>query len=80
MEKPADVLMIDVEYDTEDEDSGPVYIASNRLLHLVAEAPTFEALLETLPDAIAVCLEDTDTLARYNLVPNPRIEIHLKTL
>jgi predicted RNase H-like HicB family nuclease len=72
---PHDTLVIHVEYNTEDEEYGAVYIATNRDLHLVADGQTFEELLDNLRDAIAACLDDTDTVAAFNLVPNPRIEI-----
>lgn len=77
MGKLQDVLYIDVEYSTEDEDYGGVYVATNRDLHLVADGQTFEELLANLKDALAACLEDTDTVAEFNLVPNPHVELRM---
>jgi len=70
-----EILYIDVEYSTEDEEYGPVYVATNRDIHLVTDGRTFEELLENLKDAVAVCLEDTDTIGLFNLAPNPRIVV-----
>ncbi len=68
-----DTLTIDVEYNLEDEEYGPVYVATNDVLHLVTDGFTFEELLKNLREAIQVCLDDTDTIKEFNLVPNPRI-------
>jgi predicted RNase H-like HicB family nuclease len=70
-----DTLHINVEYSTEDEEYGPVYVATNRDIKLVTDGKTFEELLGNLRDAIAACLDDTDTVAEFNLVPNPRVFI-----
>ncbi len=78
MSQPRDTLYINVRYDTEDEEYGPVYIATNDDLPLVTDGQTFEELLENLKEAIAVCLEDTDTVAEFNLVPNPHVVIVMK--
>lgn len=75
MSQPADILIIEVEYNTEDEDYGPVYIATNRQLHLIADGKTFEELVKNIEDAVSNILQDTDTFARYNLVPKPRLEL-----
>jgi predicted RNase H-like HicB family nuclease len=36
---------------------------------------TFSELLKNLEEAIAICLEDTDTVAAFNLIPNPRVKL-----
>lgn len=73
-----EVLTIDVEYSTADAE--PIFVATNDQIGLVTDGATFEALLENLKEAIAVCLEDTDTVQLFNLVPNPHIELRLSTL
>lgn len=70
-----EVLTIDVEYSTADAE--PIFVATNDQIGLVTDGATFEALLENLKEAIAVCLEDTDTVQLFNLVPNPRIELRM---
>lgn len=77
MSEIKDTLTIAIEYNTEDEDYGPVYIASNDQIGLVTDGKTFEGLLENLKDAIAACLDDTDTIALFNLQPHPHIELHM---
>jgi predicted RNase H-like HicB family nuclease len=72
-----EVVHVGVEYSTEDEEYGPVYIASCLELAVVAYGKTLDELLGNLRDAIASHLANVDTLAQYNLVPNPRIMIML---
>ena len=86
MSKPKDTLTISVEFSTEDEDYGPVYVATNDDIGLVTDGRTFDELLSNLRDALAACLDDTDTVAEFNLKQNPRVvltmelpEIHAKT-
>jgi len=74
-DKPKDTLYINVEYSTEDEEYGPVYVAYSDEVSLVTDGKTFSELLKNLREAIALCLEDIDTVAQYNLVPNPRIKL-----
>ncbi len=62
-----------VEYSTEDEDYGPVYVASCLELDIVTYGKTLDELLANLRDAIASHLSMVDPLAQYNLIPNPRI-------
>jgi predicted RNase H-like HicB family nuclease len=81
MEKIQDTLHIQVEYydGREEGDVGhPYYVATNAMIGLVTEGATFEELLENLQEAIAACLESEDTIAAYQLVPSPRVEIHLR--
>lgn len=77
MDRPDEVLYITVEYDTEDTELGPMYIATNDRIGLVAEGGTFEELRENLKDALDACLGDIDTVAEYNLIPNPHVELRI---
>ena len=70
-----DTLIIHVEYNTED---GIVYIATNDDIGLVTDGQTFGELLKNLQEAVAVCLDETDTIAEFNLVPNPRVKLILE--
>ncbi len=76
-EHPHEVLYIDVEYNIEDEEYGPMYIATNDTIGLVTDGKTFEELRQNLKEALSVCLEDIDTLSEYNLIPNPRVELRM---
>ena len=75
MQTPDTVLYIDVELNVEDDQYGPMYIATNDRIGLVTDGHTFEELRENLKDALDACLGDIDTIAEYNLIPNPRIEL-----
>jgi predicted RNase H-like HicB family nuclease len=72
-----EIVHVYVEYSTEDEEYGPVYVASCLELAVVTYGKTLDELLSSLRDAIASHLSDVDTLAQYNLIPNPRIMIVL---
>jgi hypothetical protein len=72
-----DTLNINVEYYF-DELYGPTYVATNDTLSLVTDGHTFEELLKNLKEAIAVCLEDTDTSAEFGLVSTPHVVITMQ--
>ncbi len=83
MTQPRDTLYVMVEYfDGHDEDDvgHPYYVASNDEIGLVTEGSTFEELRQNLIEALDACLGDTDTLAEYNLVSNPRVELRMPLL
>jgi hypothetical protein len=71
----ANTLIIDIEYNTEDEEYGGVYIATQNQIGLVTYGKTFEELLYHLKEAVAVCLEGVDTLAKYGIAPDVAIEL-----
>lgn len=77
MTQPDAILYINVEYNTEDEEYGPVYVATNDVIGLVTEAKSFEELRENLKDALDACLGGIDTVAEYNLIANPVIELRM---
>jgi len=70
-------LYIDVQYNTEDEEYGPMYIATNDEIGLVTDGKSFEELLQNLKEALDACLSDVDTIAEYNLVPHPQVELRM---
>jgi len=74
---PHDTLYINIEYNTEDKEYGPVYIATNDIIGLVTDGETFEELRANLEEALDACLGDIDTLTTYDLIPNPRIELRM---
>jgi predicted RNase H-like HicB family nuclease len=73
-----DTLYINVEYSTEDEDYGPVYIATCGLLGLTTDGRTLDELIENLHEAIVVSLEGVDTISELGLTPNPKVVISLE--
>ncbi len=56
-EHPLEVLYIDIEYNIEDEEYGPMYIATNDRIGLVTDGKTFEELRENLKEALSACTE-----------------------
>jgi predicted RNase H-like HicB family nuclease len=73
-----EILYIDVELNDEDEEYGLMYIATNDAIGLVTDGKTFEELLENLKDAIAVCLEDPETIIEANLIPKPQVILRMR--
>jgi predicted RNase H-like HicB family nuclease len=83
MSEVKDTLHILVEYFTgqeegEDDVGHPYYVASCDTIGLVTDGDTFEDLLANLREALDVCLEDTDTIAEFNVVPNPRVVLQME--
>lgn len=70
-----EIVHVCVVYNTADEAYGPVYVASCLELDVVTYGKTLDELLSNLRDGIASHLATVDTLAEYNLIPNPRIMI-----
>jgi hypothetical protein len=77
VKQPDSHLTIDVEYNTEDVQYGAVYIATNNQIGLVTDGRTFDELLANLKEALDACLGDIDTVAAYNVIPNPEIELRM---
>ncbi len=81
MREIQDTLHVQIEHFTgeEEDDVGhPYYVASCDAIGLVTDGSNFEELLVNLQEALAVCLEDTDTVAEFNTVPNPRVVLHME--
>jgi predicted RNase H-like HicB family nuclease len=77
---PRQTLTILVEYfdgSDEGDDGLPYYVATNDEIGLVTDGRTFEELRANLADALDACLGDLDTVAEYNLVANPRVELRM---
>jgi predicted RNase H-like HicB family nuclease len=71
--KPRDTIHVKVEYNTEDEEYGAMYIASCDEISVVTDGKTMDELLVRLREAISLHLEDLDAISEFNLVPNPKI-------
>ena len=68
-----DTIYVRVEYSTEDEEAGPVYIASNDDLMFTTDGQTFEEMIQNVREAIALCMEDDKLVVELGLIPNPQI-------
>jgi predicted RNase H-like HicB family nuclease len=54
------------------------YVASCDQIGAVTDGRTLDELLKNLREVIELALEDEDTIAVYNVVPNPRIIITME--
>jgi hypothetical protein len=81
MDHPNDTLHIVVEY-YDGQEEGDVgyayYVASCREIVAVTDGRTWGELMKNIQEMIAASLEGEDTVAVYNLVPNPRIVITME--
>jgi predicted RNase H-like HicB family nuclease len=68
-------VTVNVEYNTEDEEYGPVYVASCDELMFTTDGKTFEELLHNVRECLALCLRDTDSIAAFNVAPNAQVKI-----
>lgn len=77
----SDTLHVSVEYvdGQEEGDVGyPYYVASCEEIVAVTDGRTWSELMRNIHEMIAVSLEGEDTVAMYNLVPNPRIVVTIE--
>jgi predicted RNase H-like HicB family nuclease len=72
-----DTIYVHVEYNTEDEEAGPVFVASNDDLMFTTDGQTFEEMLQHVREAITLCMEDDGLVAELGLVANPRIVFNM---
>lgn len=73
MTKIYDTVHVNVEYNIEDEDYGPLYIATCEEISVVTDGKTLDELLLNVREAISLHLEDVDTIKVFNIINNPRI-------
>lgn len=76
-----DTIHVHIEYfdGQEEGDIGyPYYVASCEEIVAVTDGRTWNELMRNIRDMIAAHLEGEDTVAEYNLVPNPRIVITME--
>lgn len=74
MDKGRDTVEIKVEV-TQDVEYGTVYVATSDQLGLVTDGESFEALLDNLREALALCLADA---AELNIAAKPRVVITME--
>lgn len=78
-----DTLHVNVEYFTGaeegDDDVGhSYYVASCEEIVAVTDGATWSELIRNIYEMVAASLEGEDTVALYNLVPNPRIVVTME--
>jgi len=80
MVEPRDTIHVQVEYfdGQEEGDVGyPYYVASCEEIVAVTDGRTWGELMRSIHEMITASLEDEDTIAVYNLIPNPHIVISM---
>jgi len=75
MTEPRDTVSINVEYNTEDEEYGPVYVASCDDLMFTTDGRSFEELLQNIRECLILNLKDTDSIAEFGVAPDAHIQI-----
>ena len=80
MSDARDTIHIRVEYFTgfeegENDVGYPYYVASCEEIVAVTDGRTWGELMKNINEMLAASLEDEDTIATYDLVPNPRVVI-----
>lgn len=78
MIQPNDTLHVTVEYfdgQAEGDDGHPYYVASCSEINIVTSGDTLDELFKSLREVIAFALEGEDTVAIYDLVPNPYVSV-----
>ena len=81
MTQPHDTLTVTIEYfdGTAEGDVGyPYYVASCDQIGAVTDGRTLDELFANIREVVELALEDEDTVATYNVVPNPKINITLE--
>jgi len=76
-----ETIHVNVEYFTgqEEGDVGyPYYVASCEEIVAVTDGRTWGELMHNVREMISASLEGEDTVAIYNLVPNPRIIVTME--
>jgi len=76
-----DTVTITIEYYTGKEEGmeydHPYYVAHSDEIGLVTDGDTLDELMRNLQEALALCLEDVDTVKEYHLRPNPHVFVSL---
>jgi predicted RNase H-like HicB family nuclease len=83
MAEPRDTIHVNVEYFTgfeegEDDTGYPYYVASCEEIVAVTSGKTWNELMRNIQEMISASLEGEDTVAVYDLIPNPRIVVTME--
>jgi hypothetical protein len=75
---PRDTIHFTIEYfdGLEEGDIGtPYYVATAREIVAVTDAPSLDELMINIRDMLELYLDEPDTIAMYNIMPNPRVVV-----
>ncbi len=81
MTKIRDTIHIYIEYydgNDEGDDGKPYYVASCLEISGTTTGNTWHELMQNIKEMVAASLEGEDTVAIYNLIPNPRLVINME--
>ena len=81
MSAARDTIQVNVEYfdgQGEDEAGTSYYVASCVEITATTYGGTLDELLKNIREMIELYVEDTDTVAEFNIIPNPRIVVILE--
>jgi hypothetical protein len=81
MNEVKDTVHVRVEYFSGDEEGDvgyPYYVASCEEIVAVTDGRTWGELMKNIHKMLSASLDEEDTIAVYNLVPNPRIVIMME--
>jgi len=81
MAEVQDIIHVRVEYFTgqdEGDDGHPYYVASCDEIVAVTDGQTWNDLMKNIQEMIDASLEGEDTIAVYNLLPDPKIVITME--
>ena len=81
MPEPSDTLHILVEFfdgQDEDDDGNPYYVASCDAVGGVTDGQTWNELMRNIEEMMDAALVGEDTIAAYNVVPNPRLVVTIE--
>jgi predicted RNase H-like HicB family nuclease len=77
--KIKDTVHVHVEYFTgqeEENDVGhPYYVAHSDELMFTTDGDTFEDLLKNVRECLLLCLQDTDSITEYGVLPDASIKL-----
>jgi predicted RNase H-like HicB family nuclease len=62
----------------EGDDGVPYFVAHSDDLMFTTEGETFEELLANVRECLVLCLQDTDSVAEYNVAPDARVKLTME--
>jgi predicted RNase H-like HicB family nuclease len=78
MDTLVDTLHVEIEYSTEDEEYGPVYIAAFQEIRAATDARTLDELLKNIREVVDLYLDTQDDITDVRLAPNVRIMLTME--
>jgi predicted RNase H-like HicB family nuclease len=68
-----DTLHVNVEYSTEDEEYGPVYVASFVEIRAVTDGQTLDEVFKNIQEVVELILEDPQEAMEMGVSAQPRV-------